>query len=399
MRLLPLLTAILVTASLYLVVFERDRLLAFATGEAPQADQADAPADADDAATAAPDDTAPVSVRVLKSRARSVDGAVLLRGQTEAARQVEVRAETGGKVMTDPLRAGAEVAAGTLLCQIDPGNRPAVLAEAEARLPEAEARLAEARARLAEAAIAANAATRLSEGGFASDTRVAGADTQQVAARAGLASAEAALRAAEAGVAAVRLDLERTKITAPFAGHLETDAAETGALLSPGGLCATIVALDRVKIVGFVAEVDVGRIETGALAGARLVTGREVTGRVTFLSRSADPDTRTFRVEIELANPDLALRDGQTAEILIAAEGAPAHLLPASALTLDDRGRLGVRLAVDGRAAFAPVELLRDSTEGVWVAGLPDAAEVIVTGQEYVTDDVLLAVHYTDAAP
>jgi multidrug efflux system membrane fusion protein len=118
----------------------------------------------------------------------------------------------------------------------------------------------------------------------------------------------------------------------------------------------------------------------------------QVNGQVTFLSRSADPTTRTFRVEIEVPNPDLALRDGQTAEILIAAEGERAHLLPASALTLNDEGTLGIRVVGEASAVeFMPVTMLRDTPEGVWLAGLPDAVDVIVVGQEYVTQGVTVA--------
>jgi multidrug efflux system membrane fusion protein len=144
--------------------------------------------------------------------------------------------------------------------------------------------------------------------------------------------------------------------------------------------------------VGFVPESDVARVTPGVSAGARLVSGREVTGQVTFVSRSADPLTRTFRVELTVANEDLAIRDGQTAEIAIAAEGAPAHLLAQSTLTLDDDGRLGVRsVAEDDTVAFLPVTLLRDTREGVWVTGLPETVDVITLGQEYVTDGVRVA--------
>jgi multidrug efflux system membrane fusion protein len=115
-------------------------------------------------------------------------------------------------------------------------------------------------------------------------------------------------------------------------------------------------------------------------------------GEVTFLSRSADPETRTFRVEIEVPNADLAIRDGQTAEIAIASAGVNAHLIPQSAMTLNDDGTLGVRM-VDGDdiVAFAPVTIMRDTMQGVWVTGLPDTADVIVVGQEYVTAGVKVA--------
>jgi multidrug efflux system membrane fusion protein len=73
-------------------------------------------------------------------------------------------------------------------------------------------------------------------------------------------------------------------------------------------------------------------------------------------------------------------------------------LLPASALTLDDAGRLGVRtVSADNRAAFMPVTLQRDTVDGVWVEGLPETVDVIVVGQEFVIDGVALEVTFKNA--
>ncbi|MFP4044490.1 MAG: efflux RND transporter periplasmic adaptor subunit, partial [Rhodosalinus sp.] len=265
-------------------------------------------------------------------------------------------------------------------------------------------RLAEAEARLVEAQLNATAAARLSEGGFASETRVASTRAAVRSAEAGVESArsqletvKANIQGAEAAVDSAETEMARLEIAAPFAGLLESDTAELGSLLQPGELCAKVIGLDPIKVVAFVPETEVDRVAVGARAGARLVSGRDLTGEVTFLSRSADPVTRTFRVEITVPNPDLSVRDGQTAEILIEAEGAMAHLLPQSALTLNDAGTLGVRVAREGVARFVPVTLLRDTTTGVWVGGLPDEAAVIVLGQEYVTDGVPVEVTWQEA--
>ena len=361
MRLVPVITALLVTAFLFMLVMQRDMLMALSRS-APAAESAPA---------AAPDGPAPVRVVALASHARSIASAVILRGETQAARQVDLRAETAGQVVSEPLRRGSFVEQGQILCRIDSGTRAAALAEAEARLSDAR--------------INFDAAARLSQDGFASGTRVA--------------TTEANLRSAEAAVAAAHKEIERLTITAPFEGLLESDSAEIGSLLQPGGLCATVIQLDPIRLVGYVPETEVERVRLGAPAGARLAAGQDVQGRVTFLSRSADPMTRTFRVDIEVANPDLAIRDGQTAEIMIAAPGEEAHLLPQSALTLNDAGALGVRLVNGtGEALFHPVSLLRDTAGGVWVTGLGAQADVIVVGQEFVNDGVPVLATFREAA-
>jgi len=370
MKLLSLLAAALVTLFLYALVLERDELRALAaTGEEEVAAEE---------VEELPEQL--VSIIALKSQAQSVENAVLLRGETEASREVIVSSETSGRVISDPIRKGAFVEAGQLLCELDPGTRPSAVAEAIARVSEARAREVEARINL-------NAAERLGEGGFASETRIASAQAAEEAALAGV-------QAAEAGVAAAEKEIERLKIRAPFAGLLESDTAELGTLMQPGASCATVIQLDPVKLVGFVPETDVAKITVGALAGARLTSGMELTGLVSFLSRSSDPETRTFRVEIEIPNSDFSILDGQTAEILIASSGSSAHLLPGSALTLSNDGTLGVRIVGEGDIAqFAPVEYIRDTPEGIWLGGLPDEVLVIVEGQEYVGDGEKVDVH------
>jgi membrane fusion protein, multidrug efflux system len=356
MRLAPLLTAITVLVSLYLLIMERPMLLALAGA---------APAETVQTAAVGPETPSErrLSVVVERIEEREMESAVVLRGRTEAARQVEVRAETSGLVVSDPLPRGSRVAEGDVMCELDPGTRRASLAEAEARLAEAE--------------INYTTASRLSEDGFAAQTRVA--------------AAQAAVRGAEAAVEAARTELNRLQIRAPFDGLLETDTAERGSLLSPGGLCGRVLRLDPMLLVAFAAEAQIDQLEVGARAGARLSSGVEVVGQVTFLARSADPATRTFRVEVTVPNPDLSIRDGMSADLMVAAASDRGHLVPGSALTLDDAGRLGLRL-IDGdsRTFFAPVRVLRDTAEGFWVAGLPQQADVVVVGHEFVTDGALV---------
>jgi multidrug efflux system membrane fusion protein len=412
MKPFPIIVAALVCVTLYFVVLDRETLVNFASGFGPDDTAETVTGDVVEDATAAEaeDTDTRVHVTARRSEAEAAENAVLLRGRTEALRDVDVASETSGRVMSEPLRAGAYVEEGTVMCEIDPGTRLTALAEAEAglataraRLPEAEAQLAGARAQLAAAEIDANAASRLSESGFGSETRAASAtavrESAQAAiqsAQAGVAQAQSGIRSAEATVTRAEEEIERLTITAPFSGYLESDTAELGALLQPGALCATIIQLDPIKLVGFVPEAQVDRVELGATAGARLASGREVIGQVTFLSRSADEQTRTFRVEITVPNPDVTIRDGQTAEILIQTDGVMAHLLPMSAMTLNDDGQLGVRVVEDGLVRFVPVRMLRDTATGVWLAGLPEVADVITVGQEFVTDGVAVQVTYEE---
>lgn len=432
MKLFPLLTAALVCVALYFAILDRAALVEFAEQYAPEPNNTPTELTADDDSAAEADDGL-INVVVRRSEAQITENAVVLRGRTEALRLVNVSAETSGRIVSTPIRAGAFVEEGQVMCEIDAGTSQTALEEAlarlgeaqarvpeaQARIPEAQARLPEARAMLAQAEaqltsaeIDGNAATRLAESGFGSETSAAsaaagvagaaagvesamasvqGAQAGVQAAEAGVQSASAGVRAAEAAVTRAEEAITQLTILAPFSGLLETDTAELGSLMQPGAVCATIIQLDPIKLVGFVPEAQVDRITVGATAGAQLASGQQVQGEVTFLSRSADEQTRTFRVEITVPNSNLTIRDGQTAEILIQTEGTPAHLLPASSLTLNDEGLLGVRIVEDGIVQFVEVQMIRDTARGVLLAGLPDNADVIVVGQEFVTAGVEVA--------
>lgn len=388
MRIVPMLSAAVVMALIYMLIMERETLLSLAGVEpaAAAAELAEPPPET-------VDEDPRFAVVVERLTERDLESAVILRGRTQASRQVEVRAQTSGLVISDPVRRGSRVAEGDLLCRLDPATRAASLAEAEARVTEADARLSEAGARLAEAELNYTTTSRLTEGGFGAQNRLASAEAALQTARAGVEAARAGAEAARTGVEAARTELSRLDIAAPFAGILENDSAETGSLMSAGGLCATVIQLDPMLVVAYAAEAQIDRLAQGAMAGARLSNGTEVLGQVTFLARASDPQTRTFRVEMTVANPDLSIREGMSADMLIAATATRGHLVPGSALTIRDDGALGLRLVdADGVTFFQPVTVLRDAPQGFWVSGLPEVADVIVVGQEYVTDGVAVRV-------
>ena len=141
--------------------------------------------------------------------------------------------------------------------------------------------------------------------------------------------------------------------------------------------------------MGFAPERTIDAFAEGTAATAELAGGQRREGVISFVSRAADPNTRTFRVELTIENPDYAVRDGLSAEILVPIRRAAAHLVPQSALTLSDDGVVGLRLVDENSTTFfAPVRLLRDTPEGFWVDQLPARANIVVIGQEFVKDGV-----------
>ena len=375
MRIVSILTALFAAGSLYAFLIERDAVLGFVHSQLSGGAASDiAPPDEEmedvPQTSSISDETQENSVSVIafRSSAREVQSGVTIRGQTEALRFVDVRSQGSGIVISEPKRKGSFVIKDEPICQLDLGTSEAGLAEAKARLEEAK--------------LNNKTANQLLEGGYATETRVN-------AAKAALETAEAAFERAEDII-------DRQTMTAPFDGLLESDAAEFGSLLQMGALCARIIQLDPINFVGFISERDVEKIALGDVARVRFLSGRTVRGDVKFVSRSADSDTRTFRIELSLNNSDLGIRDGLAAEAFIATDSEMAHLLPQSVLTLNDDGLLGVRAVSDSMARFFAITIIRDTTDGVWVTGLPDQVDVIIVGHEYVIDGTPVIATYRE---
>lgn len=305
-------------------------------------------------------ETAAVAARkvgVVVVKAEPYRRLLVVSGRTEANKTVAVSARGPGIVEDLPVAKGSTVAAGTVVARLADEGRQAAVRHAEAL---AEQRKAEF-----------EAATKLT---------ATGANP-----RLGLIGSRAAVDAAAASLEMARAELDKKTLVAPIAGVVDQVPVEVGQAIADGRLVATVLSLDPILAAGEVSERAVSRVEVGRPADLRLVSGRTVSGRVSYVSRAADAKTRTYRIEIEAANPDVTIAAGLTAEIVLGSEPVPAVRLPRSVLSLADDGTIGVRVVGErDTVAFLKVDILDDTAEGLWLAGIPDGARVIVAGQEFV---------------
>lgn len=282
---------------------------------------------------------------------------VLVRGRTQADTIVPVRAETAGILQKRLVDKGDRVNTGDLVCTIESGAREAEVARAKASLVQAEADY--------------DANEALNKKGFAAENR--------------LKQYRAALDAARAGLAQVEWELGKTMIHAKASGIVQDPIAEAGDVLTMGDTCITLIDPDPMLFIGQVSERDVAKVTTGQAAMVSLVTNETIEGEVKYVAPSADPQTRTFRVEIAIANADGSIRDGLTASATVELEPSIAYLVNPSWISLADDGRIGLKVLDDADTVeFAPVKILAQTKEGFWVSGPPQDRRVITFGQEYV---------------
>ena len=297
------------------------------------------------------------AVRVRTQSAEEVMRTVVVNGKTAPARIVNLAAETDGRVEYVGAERGASLARGNLIVRLDERDRAARLAQAAATLKQREVEF-EARSRLK------------------SDSYVSEAQLQE---------AVALLETARAELTRAELDLDYMDIRAPFAGALQERMVEIGDFVKRGDPIATYVDNRSIIVSANLSEFDAKYVNVGDPAEARLATGETVRGRIRYVAPVADEATRTFAVELEVDNADGMLRAGGTAELRIPAETVFAHRVSPSLLTLDDAGNVGIKIINDrGEVEFVVADVALSTSNGVWLAGLPETATIITVGQGYV---------------
>ena len=299
----------------------------------------------------------PLRVRVERMSARSHAVVLTVRGRSEAGRRVDLRAETDGRIVEIGASRGDEVQKGDILARLTDEGRLAKVAEYRARLRQRESHY--------------EATVELAKRGLSS--------------KEALATAKADIDAARAAVEQIEVEIARTRLRAPFDGLLLEGHADFGDYLKQGDSFGHIIDLDPILFVGSVTERSVARLRAGLPAVARSLEGDEIRGTLRYIAPAADPAARTYRIEVEAANPGYRIREGITVGIAIETDTRMAHFVTPALLSLADDGAIGIKTVdAENRVRFRAVDIIEDTPDGIWLAGLPREIRVITVGQDFV---------------
>ena len=169
-----------------------------------------------------------------------------------------------------------------------------------------------------------------------------------------------------------------------------------GDYLSPGSVCVSLMEVDPMLVAGQIAEKSIGLVNLEDEVNIQLITGESYAGEVSYVGHAPDTTTRTYPVEVTIANPGALIRTGLTAAMQVPVGAEKVHLISPASLVLDDAGSVGVRL-VDGdsRVRFMSVAIADENPAGIWVKGLPDSVDLITVGQEEVSEGQLVSIDYS----
>jgi RND family efflux transporter MFP subunit len=326
----------------------------------------------------------PPVVTVALPLRENVTNRTELTGQFSAVNQVGLRAQVSGYLTEIHFQDGQIVRKGDLLFVIDPRPYEIQLQQATAQRETAAAAL-----ELADKQVARTA--RLNREQFATDELLdQRAQTQRAAA--------AAVQTAEAAIRSAQLNLEFTRIVAPFGGRASMRRVSVGSLVSGGTSDPTaltsIVSLDPIYLDFDMSEADYvtyRHSSAGQPADAKTTVqisldGEQAwsrTGELNFLDNQIDRGSGTLHARATLSNPDLTIAPGQFARVRLPVSPAqPALLIPDSAQLTDQSSKTLMVVQDDGTVVPKQVEVggLEDNGMRVITRGLLPTDRVVING-------------------
>lgn len=295
-------------------------------------------------------------VKVETRFGQNIYKTIELYGRTEPDRITTLKAEVRGKIVEVLAKRGSRVAEGQIIAKIALNDLPAQLQRSQALLTQRE--------------VEYQGAMKLSEQGYQGKVQ--------------LAQSFAALESVKAEIESLQLDIANTVIKAPFTGILNTRYVEVGDYVASGDDIAMIADLDPLIVRAHVTEQQISQLSVGQVAQVTLLNGEQAQGKLRYIASVGNDATNTFKIEVAIDNKEAQLFAGLSSELTIALAKMSAIKISPALLALDEHGNIGVKSVKDTIVQFTPIEIIKSESDGIWLTGLGEQADIIVLGQGFV---------------
>jgi HlyD family secretion protein len=292
--------------------------------------------------------------------------------QAAAQKQVTVRAQVGGPVVSVRVRENQRVNRGAVLVEIDTTEYALRVANAQAGVSAAEAQYREL---------------------TLFDDSIE--DPEIRAERERVARAKSGLDQAIIGLSQAQLELDRASIRAPFAGRIADLDVVPGQWVNASDQLLTVIDLNPIEVEVQVLESEVALLQAGRGASISFAAfpGETFTGKIATINPRVDRDTRTARVTVAIPNPEGRILPGMYARVSLEARKFPDRILvPRSAVLERDRRTMLFVFEGEGQTGLAKWRYVTTGlSNDSLVEILPDRDTDMVEAGEWVLTDG----HYT----
>ena len=309
-----------------------------------------------------PQEKAP-RVKVMEITASPFEKKINLVGMAKAKEEVVVSAEEGGVINKILFDKGDRVQKGSLLLRLDESTLKASLAEVEAAHELEKFNYEKLHT--------------LKKGGGA----VSGFDLENARLKSSAAAARADV---------MRTRFGKLQIMSPIDGIVDQKLVEFGELVRPGTAVAKIINIGQIKVQAGIAEKEVKFVTRRSQAQLVFDAYGDTiyTGKVDYISTSADPSNGTFMIEIPLLNKNKLIKPGMFARIMLTKESCKACILvPQDSIIEGPTGKAIFIVDAKGKAKLQRVT--PGETEGNRVViekGINEGDTIVIVGQRNLTD-------------
>ena len=303
---------------------------------------------------------------------------VTANGTVTAMQTVEVRPQVSSTVQTVHIKEGQTVKPGDLLFSLDTRMDEANLAKARAQLMRDQADLSDARRTLSRS-------QELLERNFVSKSAV---DTAQ----AKLDGFEATIRADQAAIEASRVAISYGAIRATIGGRTGVINVFPGSLVTPATATpmVTVAQISPVTVSFTLPERQLAALREALHAGPVEVTAvpndgnkAPVTGKITFVDNTVDPQYGSIRVKAMFDNQAQRLWPGTYANVSATVQVLKGALsVPPQAVITGPEGRFVYTVGADHTVTRVPVTVVATTAAAAVIEGVQPGARVVTEGAQ-----------------
>ncbi len=280
-----------------------------------------------------------------------IDKTYSVKAYFEAVRDVMLKPEVSGRVVSINVEEGQFVKAGQVLLKIDSSDY-------ENTLNQLQAQLLQVRSNYENQKAIVERRRELFERDLIAREDYENAKTQ-------LKVYEEMMRSVQAQIQTAKLNLERTNLRAPFGGYIAQRLVNLGDYVNPSTSTFRLITLDPIRLVFQVPQELLAYVKEGSLVKAYVEGVGEVEGRVFFVSPTADQN-RLITVKASLSNAQGLLKPGMYAQVELSVGKERAFKVPERAVVLVGAKKVVWKIE-NSVAKPVDVDVLRQGGGFVWI--------------------------------
>lgn len=180
------------------------------------------------------------------------------------------------------------------------------------------------------------------------------------------------------------------EVLATIDGTVLERKATIGQVVQDAEVVCVLSDLSKVWLVADLPEQSAGNIDVGKIVEAQIpaLPGRAFNGKLSFVSATVNPETRTVRIRMDVPNPDRKLKPAMLATMLLKDDSQKQMLVPSSAVVREGNSDHVYVETAKGVFTMKPVQLAGEFEKArVVMHGLTGEETIVLDGAFHLNNE------------